>query len=249
MLGLNPGIDADISELFFKFFVIHGRKLRTGNCPVAFLKNSQLPGDRHGGIHMVAGNHDGANTRFPAFHNGVLHFGAYRIDHTAKTHKAQFLLQSSGLAVRRQSLPTAAGAGEHPQSVVCHFLVGAQNFLPVFLGHGHFLAGAKIFGTEAQHHIGGTFGILYDPVWGFMDRGHHFTQRIKRGFGPSGKGFFQLVLGQIQFIGPIDQSRFRRLSGDLSLLVDFGIGTKRHSGGKLPFVRAEILNYRHFVLR
>ena len=81
MLRLYAGIHGDIGVFLLKLLVAHGAELRAGDSLFAVLQDPQLLGDGHGGIDMVAGDHDGTDARLTALLDGGLYLRAHRIDH------------------------------------------------------------------------------------------------------------------------------------------------------------------------
>ena len=84
VLRLDSGIDADAGQLPAEGIVVHLLKLGAGDSPAALLQNVQLPGDGGGRVHMVAGDHDGADARPAALGDGGPDLGTDRVYHACQ---------------------------------------------------------------------------------------------------------------------------------------------------------------------
>ena len=81
MLRLHAGVHGDVRIFLLELLVAHGAELRTGDGLFVLGEDTQLPGDGHGGIDMVAGDHDGPDACLTALLDGCLYLRAHRIDH------------------------------------------------------------------------------------------------------------------------------------------------------------------------
>ena len=88
MLRLHPGVHSNMGELLFKFGVVHGAELSAGNGLQSVSQDAQLLGDGHGGVNVVAGDHDGTDPRLAALLNGGLDLRTYRVDHAGQSQEA-----------------------------------------------------------------------------------------------------------------------------------------------------------------
>ena len=248
MLRLHAGIDGDMGQLAVKFLVGHGAQLRAGDGLHAVGQDTQLPGDGHGGIDMVAGDHDGADARLAALINGGLYLRTDGIDHAGKAQKAQVMLQIRGLAGRGHDIIGALGGSQHAKGTVGHGLVGGQNLGALFLGHRTRRGAVPIGGAMLQHHIGAALGKLEEAAFRAVDGGHHLAAGIKGGLAHAGKLFLKLALGQAALGAPRHQRGFGGLAGHAAVGVQRGIGTQGHGRGGAVTLRAVVLHHGHFVL-
>ena len=196
---------------------------------------------------MVAGYHYRADTGAAAFIDRRLDLRADGVDHAGKTDEAQLLLQITGGAVLRQSVPAALRRGKNAQGAVCHGVVHGENFPALFFGERQDFAVIEIVCAALEHLIGRALGILNVGIAAFMDGGHHLAHGVKRSLGGAG-----LRLLKLRFYLPVCRAEVhKRGLGRLALCAAGGVdrvAAERHCGGKL-IDRSVMLDDGHLVLR
>ena len=138
--------------------------------------------------------------------------------------------------------------GKHAQRAVGKRLVGGEHCFAVCFGHGDGFAVLKDVRAMPQHDVGRAFGELQNAVSGFVDGGHHFARRIKRGFPHARCGGKHVVLIEPQRHGVRHERRFGRLTDQIAVVVNTHVGTKRHALRQQFFVFTVMLDHGHFVL-
>ena len=248
MLRLYPGVHSNMGELLFKFGVVHGAELSAGNGLQSVGQNAQLLGDGHGGVNVVAGDHDGADPRLAALLNGGLDLRTYRIDHAGQSQEAQVMLQIIGFKGGRTCIIGPLGRCQHTQGAVGHGLVGRQNLSTLLLRHRTDNTAVPIAGAALQHHVGSALGELDAAAGSLVNGGHHLPAGVKGCLPDPGHLRLQLRLGQAALGAPCHQRRLGRLAVDIAALGQSGIGAQGHSGGSAVAVAAVIVHHGHLVL-
>ena len=248
MLGLDPGVDADVLVLFFKLLVAHHVQLCAGDGPGAVRQDTQLLGDGHGGIHMVAGDHDGADAGAAALGNGVPHLGAHRVDHAAEAGEAELLLQVLRLKIHGLFRPVPLGAGQHPQGPVGHGLVGGHDLGAVLFRHGDGLAVLQIIIAFSDNDVGRALGILDAAALAQMYGGHHLAAGVEGGLAAAEEFGLQAGFIQTQLVGPDHKGCLGGLAGHIAVRVDLRVAAEGHGGGDTLFILAEEVHHGHLVL-
>ena len=248
MLRLYPGVHSNMGELLFKFGVVHGAELSAGNGLQSVGQNAQLLGDGHGGVNVVAGDHDGADPRLAALLNGGLDLRTYRVDHAGQSQEAQVMLQIAGFKGNRTCIIGPLGRSQHTQGTVGHGLVGRQNLSTLLLRHRTDNTAVPIAGAALQHHVGSALGELDAAAGSLVDGGHHLPAGVKGCLPDPGHLRLQLRLGQAALGAPCHQRRLGRLAVDIAALGQSGVRTQGHGGGGAVAVAAVIVHHGHFVL-
>ena len=113
MLGLDAGVDTVVLDVGVKLFVRHAVKLGAGDCLRAVLDDAEVLGDGHGGVDVVARDHDGADASGVGLVDGGCHLGTLGVDHAGETAERKVLLKGISGEVRGLGLVVAAGKREH----------------------------------------------------------------------------------------------------------------------------------------
>ena len=249
VLGLDAGVHAVVLDVRVELLVAHAVEVGTGNGMAAIGDDSQLLGNGHGGVDMVARDHDGANTGVVGLADGVGDLGADRVNHAGQAAEDQVVLERSGAAVARDLGVGAACQRQHAQGLVGHGLVGGHELGATLLGQRNDPVAVVDMGAQADHHVGRALGVLLIlAVQGLDDHGHHLTARVERGLAHA------RVLGsqasKTSLAGIVDERALSRLTNGLAqVLVPLGIGAQRHTGQELLLRRSElVLDDGHLVL-
>ena len=249
VLGLDAGVHAVVLDVCIELLVTHAIEVGTGDGLAAIGDDAQLLGDGHGGVDMVARDHDGADTGVVRLADSVSHLGTDRVDHAGQAAEDQVVLERSGAVVGGNLGVGAARQCQHAQGLVGHGLVGCHELGAALLSQRNDLLTVIDVGAQADHHVGRALGVLLVlAVQGLDDHGHHLTARVERGLAHA------RVLGsqasKTSLAGIIDECALGRLAHGLAqLLVPLGIGAQRHAGQELLLGRGElVLDDGHFVL-
>ena len=248
MLGLDTGVHGDVAELLLEGGVVHLVELCAGNGTHALFQNAQLLGDGHSGVHVVTGDHDGADTGAAALHDGVLHLGTDGVDHAGKTQEAQLLLKVCGLIGGGLSVPHALGSSQHAEGAVSHGLVGGKDLILGLLGHGQHLTILEVGGAAAQHHVGATLGILHELAIHSVDGGHHLTTGVEGSLTHTGRLSLHGGLLEAQLVGPNHQSGLGGLAGGGAVVVQHGVAAQSHGAGDVTLLSTVGIHHGHLVL-
>ena len=249
VLGLDAGVHAVILDVRVELLVAHAVEVGTGDSLTAIGDDAQLLGDGHGGVDVVARNHDSADAGVVRLADSVGHLGTDRVDHAGQAAENQVMLERSGAAVGGNLSVGAARQRQHAQGLVGHGLVGRHELGAALLSQRNDLLAVIDVGAQANHHVGRALGVLLVlAVQGLDDHGHHLTARVERGLAHA------RVLGsqasKTSLAGIIDECTLGRLAHGLAqLLVPLGIGTQRHACQELLLGRSElVLDDGHLVL-
>ena len=230
VLGLDAGVHAVVLDVCIELLVAHAIEVGTGDGLAAIGDDAQLLGDGHGGVDMVARDHDGADTGVVRLADSVSHLGTDRVDHAGQAAEDQVVLERSGAAVGGNLGVGAARQCQHAQGLVGHGLVGCHELGAALLSQRNDLLTVIDVGAQADHHVGRALGVLLVlAVQGLDDHGHHLTARVERGLAHA------RVLGsqasKTSLAGIIDECALGRLAHGLAQrLVPLGIGAQRHAG-------------------
>ena len=249
MLGLDAGVHAVILDVRVELLVAHAIEVGTGDGLAAIGDDAQLLGDGHGGVDVVARDHDGADTGVVRLADGVADLGADRVNHAGQAAKDQVMLERGGAAVGRDLGVGAACQRQHAQGLVGHGLVGGHELGTTLLGQWNDLVAVVDMGAQADHHIGRALGVLLIlAVQGLDDHGHHLTARVKRGLAHA--RMLGSQASEARLAGIVDKRALSRLAHGLAqLLVPLSIGAQRHAGQELLLGRSElVLDDGHLVL-
>ena len=249
VLGLDAGVHAVVLDVCIELLVTHAIEVGTGDGLAAIGDDAQLLGDGHGGVDMVARDHDGADTGVVCLADSVSHLGTDRVDHAGQAAEDQVMLERSGAVVGGNLGVGAARQCQHAQGLVGHGLVGCHELGAALLSQRNDLLTVIDVGAQADHHVGRALGVLLVlAVQGLDDHGHHLTARVERRLAHA------RVLGsqasKTSLAGIIDECALGRLAHGLAqLLVPLGIGAQRHAGQELLLGRGELVpDDGHFVL-
>ena len=249
VLGLDAGVHAVVLDVRVEFLVAHAIEVGTGDGMAAIGDDTQLLGDGHGGVDVVARDHDGADTGIVGLADGVGDLGADRVNHAGQAAEDQVVLERGGAAVAWDLGVGAACQRQHAQGLVGHGLVGGHELGTTLLGQGDDLIALVDVGAQADHHVGRALGVLLVlAVQGLNDHGHHLAARVKRGLAHA------RVLGsqtsEARLSGIVDERALGRLAHGLTqFLVPLGIGAQRHTCQELLLRRSElVLDDGHLVL-
>ena len=249
MLGLDARIDAVLGDLLLEVLVGDLVELGAGDGVARVLADAEVLGDRHGGVDVVAGDHDRADAGLLGLGDGRGDLGALGIDHAGEANEGEVVLERLGAAVVGQGLVHAHGAGEHAQGLVGHGLVGCHELGAALPSQRNDLIALVDMGAQTNHHVGRALGVLLVlAVQGLDDHRHHLTARVERGLAHA------RVLGsqasKTSLAGIIDECTLGRLAHGLTqFLVPLGIGAQCHTGQELLLGRSElVLDDGHLVL-
>ena len=249
MLGLNAGVHAVVLDVRVELLVAHAIEVGTGDGMAAIGDDAQLFGDGHGGVDVVARNHDGADTGVVRLADGVGDLGADRVNHAGQAAEDQVMLERGGAAVGRDLGVGAARQRQHAQGLVGHGLVGGHELGATLLGQGDNLVALVDMGTQADHHVGRALGVLLVlAVQGLDDHGHHLAARVKRGLAHA--RMLGSQASEPRLAGIVDERTLGRLTHSLAqFLVPLGVGAQSHAGQELLLRRSElVLDDGHLVL-
>src|SRR5699024_5239230 len=213
VLGLHAGVDAVLGDGFGQFLIAEVVQLGAGDGLVRAVDDAQLGGDGHGGVLVVAGDHDRADAGFTAFHDGGLDLRADRVDHAGQADEAQILLQEGGLIAFGAAGPPAHRGGQHPQGLVGHGLVGGQDLGPLGVGHGLGLGAVPVGGAALEHLVRGALGVLDEAFAHRVDGGHHLAGGVEGCLIHTGLGGLQVGLFQRDAGGVVDQGGLGGFAG------------------------------------
>ena len=249
VLGLDAGVHAVVLDVRVEFLVAHAVEVGARDCLAAIGDDTQLLGDGHGGVDVVARDHDGADTGVVRFADGVGDLGADRVNHAGQAAEDQVVLERGGAAVGRNLGVGAACQRQYAQGLVGHGLVGGHELGTTLLGQRNDPVAVVDMGAQADHHVGRALGVLLIlAVQGLDDHGHHLAARVERGLAHA------RVLGsqasEARLAGIVDERALSRLAHGLAqFLVPLGIGAQRHAGQELLLGRSElVLDDGHLVL-
>ena len=249
MLGLDAGVHAVVLDVRVELLVAHAIEVGTGDGMAAIGDDTQLLGDGHGGVDVVARDHDGANASVVGLADGFGDLGADRVDHAGQAAEDQVVLERSGAAVARDLGVGAACQRQHAQSLVGHGLVGGHELGATLLGQRDDLFALVDMGAQADHHVGRALGVLLVlAIQGLDDHGHHLAARVERGLAHA--RMLGSQAGEASLAGVVDERALGRLAHGLAqLLVPLSIGAQRHAGQELLLGRSElVLDDGHLVL-
>ena len=249
VLGLDAGVHAVVLDVRVELLVAHAVEVGTGNGLAAVGDDAQLLGDGHGGIDVVARDHDGADAGVVRLADSVGHLGTDRVNHAGQATEDQVMLKRSGAAVGGNLGVGAARQRQHAQGLIGHGLVGCHELGAALLSQGDDLIALVDMCAQANHHVGRALGVLLVlAVQGLDDHRHHLAARVERGLAHA------RVLGsqtsKTSLAGIVDKCALGRLAHGLAqLLVPLGIGAQRHAGQELFLGRSElVLDDGHLVL-
>ena len=249
VLGLNAGVHAVVLDVRVEFLVAHAVEVGARDGLAAIGDDTQLLGDGHGGVDVVARNHDGADTGIVGLADGVGDLGADRVNHAGQAAEDQVVLERSGAAVGRDLGVGAACQRQHAQGLVGHGLVGGHELGATLLGQRNDLVALVDMGAQADHHVGRALGVLLIlAVQGLDDHGHHLAARVKRGLAHA--RMLGSQASEPRLAGIVDERTLGRLTHGLAqLLVPLGVGAQSHAGQELLLRRSElVLDDGHLVL-
>ena len=249
VLGLNAGVHAVVLDVRVEFLVAHAVEVGARDGLAAIGDDTQLLGDGHGGVDVVARNHDGADTGIVGLADGVGDLGADRVNHAGQAAEDQVVLERSGAAVGRDLGVGAACQRQHAQGLVGHGLVGDHELGATLLGQRNDLVALVDMGAQADHHVGRALGVLLIlAVQGLDDHGHHLAARVKRGLAHA--RMLGSQASEPRLAGIVDERTLGRLTHGLAqLLVPLGVGAQSHAGQELLLRRSElVLDDGHLVL-
>ena len=215
MLGLDAGVHAVVLDMRVELLVAHAIEVGTGDGMATIGDDSQLLGDGHGGVNVVARDHDGANTGVVGLADSVGHLGADRVNHAGQAAEDQVVLERSGAAIARDLGVGAACQRQHAQGLVGHGLVGGHELGTALLGQRDDLIALVDVGAQADHHVRRALGVLLVlAVQGLDDHGHHLAARVERGLAHA------RVLGsqasEARLAGVVDKRALGRLAHGLA---------------------------------
>ena len=247
VLGLNAGVNAVLLNGGLKLLVRDLVKLSTRDGLGRVGDDAELHCDSNGGVLVVTRDHDGTDACAAALVDGGLDLGTDGVDHAGQTQENQILFQELGGVVGRLFGPVTLGDRQNTQGLVGHGLVFQHDGMLLFIGHGLNPAVFIIMGAAGQDHVGAALGVLDKGAVYGVNGGHHLAARIKGGLVHTGGGLLQILLGQAQRIGEVDQSTFGGLALGLIFLVQGGVGTQGHGGGhQIGFTG--VIHHGHLVL-
>ena len=250
VLGLHAGVDADVPQAAGKRGIVHGAQLRAGDGLVARAEQTELPGDRLGGVHVVAGDHDGPDAGAAAGTDGVHDLGAHRVDHAREAEKAQVLLERRGRRVARQRVIRAHGRRQHAQGTAGHGVIARRDLGAMRVRHGLGAAVDPDPVAQRQQHVGRALGILHDGTAIGVQGAHRLSFAVKRRLGHARILRAQRARRQALRDRPAHERGLGRLTGHgVRLRVMHRVHAQGHGRGEQVFVAARALRHSHAVLR
>ena len=248
VLRLNAGVHAVFRDLLAKLLIRKPVQIGAGHRLGLVGDDSQLFGNGHRRIPVIAGNHDRADSRAAAFRNRGLDLRTDGVDHAGQTQKHQILLQIFRRVVRGFFSPVPFRNGEDAQRPVRHGLVAVQNFLPFCVGHGQDFSILSIMRAAGKQRVRRALCVLNKGRSCPVNGGHHLSGGIKGRFVNARILFLEIPLFCADGTGEIHQRALGRFALGLILIVQHRVGTQRHhrrDGKRL----ANVLHDGHFVLR
>ena len=114
MLGLDAGVHAVVLDVRVELLVAHAVEVGTGNGLAAIGDDAKLLGDGHGGVDVVARDHDGADASVVRLADSVGHLGADRVNHAGQAAEDQVVLERSGAATSSARRSSVSGTTLSP---------------------------------------------------------------------------------------------------------------------------------------
>ena len=249
MLGLDARVDGVSGNKLHKLFIRILVQLGADDSLVGVGDDPELFADRHGGILVVAGDHDRADPGDFALFDGLSGLRTAGVDHPIQADQGQGLLKRGGTCICRHRIIGAAGGRQDAQRLIRPGLVDAADFVPDLIRHGDRLPIDQNTVAALQNHVTGALGVLNEAVFGPMHGGHHLAHGIKGCFGNAGLGLGELVFRIADLIGIVDKRGLGGLPFRL-LRIAFQLGVRAEGHGLRHQARVIriLLNDRHFVL-
>ena len=146
------------------------------------LADAEVLGDGHGGVDVVARDHDRTDASALGLLNGRGNLGALGVDHTGEAHEGEVVLKRLGAEVGGLLVVHAHGGGQHAQRLVGHVLVGGHDLLAARVGQGlDGAVGVHDGGAAAEHDVGAALGVLLEGALGGLHHdGHHLAAGVER---------------------------------------------------------------------
>ena len=248
MLRLNAGVHAIFRDPLAELLIRKPVQLGAGNSLGFVGDDSQLLGNRHRCIPMIAGNHDRADSRAATFRNRGLDLRADGVDHAGQPQKHQIPLQIFRRVVFGLFRPVPLCDGEDAQRPVRHGLVAVQDFPPLRFRHGQDFSAFKIVRAAGKQRVRRALCVLNKALAALVNGGHHLSGGVKGRFVNARGLFLEVPLFRADGAGEIHQRALGRLALSLILIVQHRVGAQRHrrrDGKRL----ADVLHDGHFVLR
>ena len=253
VLGLDAGVDAVLGDLLLEVLVGDLVELGAGDGLGGVLADAEVLGDGHGGVDVVAGDHDRADAGLLGLGDGRGDLRTLGVDHAGEAHEDEVVLERLGAAVGGQRLVHAHGGGEHAQRLVGHVLVGGHDLLAAGVGQGlDGAVGVHDLSAAAENHVGAALGVLLEGALGGLHHdGHHLAAGVERRLAHALVAIGVAVLVEAELGGVVDQGALGGLAHGLALLgIPLGVGAESHGAhvqvvGTLDLV----LGDGHLVLR
>ena len=116
VLRRDPGIDRNLGKNFVELALAHIFKLRAAQSDVPVFENADLPCNGGGGDLVVAGYHNGADSRPGGVRYGFDRFGAGRIHHRAEPNENKVVFKAEVEVFGNfGKLPIAEGENPEPE--------------------------------------------------------------------------------------------------------------------------------------
>ncbi len=249
VLRLHACVNAVVLDVRVEFFVGHAVQLGARDGLAAVLHHAQVFGDGHGGIDVIARNHDGTDTRGVRLLNGSSYLGAFGVNHARETAEGKVVLKGVGRKVRGLLGVVTACQCQHAQGLVGHSLVSSKNLGALLVSERHYLLALKDAGTAAKHHIGAALGVLLKlAVQGLHHNRHHLAARVEGRLAHA-----RVLLGKASHASlssVVYQRALSRFAHSLaSFFVPLGIGAKRHTSQQILLLASQlVLNHGHLIL-
>ena len=212
VLGLYTGVNGDVLELLVELLIAHLVELAASDGAGLRSEDAELAGDGHGGVNMVAGDHDGTDTGAAALLYSGLDLGTYRIDHAGEADEGEVMLEVGGAAIGGDVVPETLAGGEDTQGLVGHSLVGGEDLVALGVGHGLDGAVLEVIGAELEHFVRRALGVLDNALVGLVDRAHHLTHGVKGSLAHARLRGLEGGFTQAEAVGVVDQGAFGRLT-------------------------------------
>ena len=197
---------------------------------------------------MVTRYHDRDNAGFAALVYRRLYLGTDGVHHADKTYKGQSRFEGIGGGILRNIGVFLRCGGKDSQRLIRHSLVFRCRLFSDFIRHGYGFAVHQRKRAFVDDNIGRALRVLNYPAVHAVERGHHFSARVERGFPDARLGFAYFIFVDTRFCGECHERRLCRFAAYRAVRVQLCVRAKcRCLREKLPV--AEKVRDGHFVLR
>ena len=192
MLRLHACVHTVLLHGGVQLLVGHLIQLGTGDGLLATLDDAEVLGDGHGGVDVVARDHNGADAGVVRLLDGRGHLGALGVDHAGEAAEHEVVFEGLSGEIRRLGLVAAARERQYAECLVGHVLVLEHELVATLVGEIDDLTVLVDLGAEAEHHVGGALGVLLKVA---VERLHHHRHHLAAGVERS-LAYARMLLGQ-----------------------------------------------------